>query len=392
MIYLDSNATTATDPRVLEVMLPFFTRHYANPSASYAGARVVRRAVVKAREQVAALLDCHPEEIVFTSGGTESNNAVIDSAMTMAQAHPAHLVTARTEHSAVIEPAERWSREGRRVSLIGVSTEGLADQDELSQRLRESGPGALVSLMWGNNETGVLAPMDRIAQLCHEQGALLHSDAVQVVGKQCLSLRETPVDYLSLSGHKFHGPKGIGALYVSRRVRFRPWFLGGGQESGRRSGTENIPGLVGLGQAAELMRLSLESGGAERVREMRDAFEAAVLAALPETRVNGSRGHRLASTSSLTFPGVEAAGLLILLDEKGVACSAGSACHAGALHPSHVLEAMGYDAAHARCTLRFSWSHLNTLEETQQAAEATIAAVRKMQALHSGSGPVVVMG
>ncbi len=382
MIYLDANATTPIDPRVLEAMLPFLTGHYANPSASYAGARVVKKALATAREQVAALIDAEPDEIIFTSGGTESNNAAIGSALTLSHPRKTHFITVKTEHPAVLEPATRWSEEQRYVSFFDVDREGLLDAEALRSCVKE-GQTALVSVMWANNETGVLSPVEKVAQYAHEHGAMFHTDAVQAMGKVPVSVKHLPVDYLGMSGHKFHAPKGVGALFISRRVRFKPWILGGGQEFGRRSGTENMASIVAMGKAAELMSERLTQGCMGEVQAMRDAFESTITTALPEVRVNGSVTHRLPNTSSLCFPGVDAAALLILLDEKGVACAAGSACHTTALHPSHVLEAMGYDAAYAGSTLRFSWSHLNTMQETGTAAEFVIQCVRKIRALQT---------
>jgi cysteine desulfurase len=241
--------------------------------------------------------------------------------------------------------------------------------------LRE--PTALVSVMWANNETGVVAPMAEVVAMAHEAGALVHTDAVQAVGKVAVDVREVAVDFLSLSGHKVHAAKGVGALYVSRRARFLPLLVGGGQESGRRSGTENVAGIVGLGEAVALMRVQ----DGQRVTAMRDAFEAGVLKRVPEVVVNGLEARRLGTTSSLTFPGVDAAGMLILLDKAGVCCSAGSACHTGALHASHVLEAMGLDAGHAGSTLRFSFCRYNTMEEVERAVEGVVAGVEKMRML-----------
>ncbi|MCE9520672.1 MAG: aminotransferase class V-fold PLP-dependent enzyme, partial [Verrucomicrobia bacterium] len=246
------------------------------------------------------------------------------------------------------------------------------------------GQTALVSVMWANNETGVMAPMDEIAQIAHERGAMFHTDAVQLVGKEKLSVKNTPVDYLSLSGHKFHAPKGIGALFISRRVRFQPWALGGGQEFGRRSGTEAIPNIVALGMAAEIARQEIDGGGAAKIGAMRNAFEERLMAAHPDTLVNGDRMNRLSAISSLCFPGVDTAGLIILLDERGLACSAGSACHTGDLQSSHVLMAMGFDDARIRSTMRFSWSRMNTMEETLKAADIVIACVNKMRSLQTG--------
>ena len=386
MTYLDSNSTTQVDPRVLEAMLPFLKEHYANPSASYASARHVRRAVEDARGQVAALIDCEPEELVFMSGGTESCNAAIFSALTLHSPHKEHLVVVKTEHSAVLEVAQRWMLEGRPVSFLDVDKGGRVDVEGLYDCTR-AGQTAILSMMWANNETGVIGPVDDAVKAAHDDRALFHTDAVQAVGKIPISVKKTPVDYLSLAGHKFHAPKGIGALYVSKRVRFKAWMLGGGQESGRRSGTENVPHIVGMGKAAELMRQELESGGEARILEMRDAFEKHLFTALPGTLMNGHPSYRLPNTSSLTFPGIDAPGMLMLLDEKGIACSAGSACHTATLHPSHVLEAMGFDAEYARSTLRFSWSRFNTMEQTMRAAEDVVACAKKMRAL-KGSGPV----
>lgn len=388
MTYLDSNATTQVDPQVVETMLPFLGEHYANPSASYRSVRIVKAAIATAREQVAALLGAEPVEIVFTSCGTESNNAAIESAK-MFWPTRTHLVIATTEHSAVIEPARHWERDGGTVSRVAVRPDGVVDLEEL-RRAVVPGHTALVSIMWANNETGVLAPILEIAEIAHAAGALLHTDAVQAVGKTRIDLRSVPVDYLSLSGHKFHAPKGVGALFVSRRVRFRPWMLGGGQESGRRSGTENVPYIVALGKAAELMQKHLADGTEERIRAMRNAFENRILEALPDVMVNGSREFRLPTTSSLCFPGIEAAGMLILLDEKGICCSAGSACHTAAVHPSQVLEAMGLDAQHAASTLRFSFSRFNTMDEVLAAAEEVIAAAGKIRSLKAEeAGPVI---
>lgn len=386
MTYLDSNATTQVDPRVVEAMLPYLTEHYANPSASYRAARHVRKAVETAREQVAALIGCHPEELVFMSCGTESNNAAVFSALTLHSPNRRHLVTVKTEHSAVLEVAKRWVEEGNPTTFLDVDEGGLVHPEEWS-RCVKPGQTAVVSVMWGNNETGVMQPIEEIVQFVHERGVLFHTDAVQAVGKVRMSMKDLPVDYLSLAGHKFHAPKGIGALYVSKRVRFKPWMLGGGQEFGRRSGTENVPHIVGLGKAAALMLEELQQGDDTRVRDMRDAFEQHVTTALPDTVINGNRSHRLHTTSSITFPGVDAPGLLILLDERGIACSAGSACHTASLHPSHVLEAMGLDARHAGSTLRFSWSRFNTVEETLKAAETVVSCARKMREL--GLGTVV---
>ncbi len=376
MIYLDNNATTQPDPAVVEAMLPFLRGDFFNPSAAYRPARVVRAALEEARAQVSVLLGCAPEEVIFTSGGTEADNAAIDSARMFWPARR-RLVIGATEHPAVLEPARRWERDGGLVTRVRVDADGVIDLDALRGALSE-GDTALVSIMWANNETGVIAPMQEIVEIAHSAGALLHTDAVQAAGKISLDLAASPVDYLALSGHKMHAPKGVGALFISKRVRFRPSITGGGQEHERRGGTENVAGIVALGAAAEIAARHLSDGSHARVVAMRDRFEQVVLEALPETRLNGSREKRLGNTSSLSFPGIDAAGMVILLDEKEVCVSAGAACHAGAVHSSHVLEAMNIDA---NGSLRFSFSRMNTEEEADTAASEVVAAARKLRSL-----------
>lgn len=379
MIYLDANATTPVDPAVLDAMLPFLREHYANPAASYAGGRAVRSAIVKAREEVAALLGAESEEIVFTSGGTESINAVHASVRSL-WPESRELIITGTEHAAVLESAKRWQDQGGRVVHAPVHPDGRVDLNALRALMRP-GITALVSIMWTNNETGVLAPMREIVEIAHAAGALVHTDAVQAVGRIPVDVKTVPVDFLSLSGHKMHAPKGIGALYLSRRVRFEPLIIGGGQENERRSGTENVPGIIALGKASELARKHFDDGTKARLHAMRDRFEHLVHAACPDMRIHGSREHRLHTTSSFCLPEIDAAGMLILLDQAGIACSAGSACHTGALHPSHVLEAMGVSARDAACTLRFSFHRFNTKPEAEAAAHAVIDAAQKMCSL-----------
>lgn len=361
-------------------MQPFFIDCFANPSSGYRSGRQAHAAVERARSLVAGLLKAGNEDVVFTGGGTESNNAAIESAM-MFWPQRTHLIIGATEHPAVWEPAQRWRRRGGDLTVVPVDRQGVIDLEALRRAIRPD--TALVSIMWANNETGVLAPMSDIVEIAHAVGALVHTDAVQAVGKVPVDVRAVPVDFLSLSAHKMHGPKGCGALYVSPRARFQPLLLGGGQEGGRRSGTEHVPGIVGLGQAAELAGHNHED-----VSRLRDAFEQKVVQAAGAV-VNGHPQLRLGNTSSLTFEGVDAAGLLILLDERDVCCSAGSACHAGSLHPSAVLEAMGFDARHAASTLRFSFSRFNTMPEALRAADVVIEAVSKMREFSAG-GPVVM--
>lgn len=335
-------------------MLPWLGGRFGNPSAGHASGRAARRAVESAREQVAGLLGAEAEEIIFTSGGTESINMVHLFARQEWPERPV-LVIGAAEHAAVLECARRWQRSGGEVRYVAVDVQGVMQPEALREAL-SPGRTALVSLLWANNETGVIAPMRELVETAHAAGAPVHADAVQACGKLPLDMRAVPVDYLSLSGHKMHAPQGIGALYVNRRAAFRPLLLGGGQERGLRSGTENVPGIVALGKAAALAQERMQTA-LPHMRSMRDQLEHGLLSAMPDAIIYGQATERLPNTCSICFPGTDAAGLLIMLDQKGLACSGGSACHSTALHPSHVLEAMGLDAAHAGSTLRFSLTH-----------------------------------
>jgi len=376
MTYLDANATTPPDPAVVEAMLPFLTQHYGNASAAHAEGRRARRAMEKARGQVANLIGAEPEEIIFTSGATESINSVLSFARQEWPERPL-LVISAVEHAAVEECAERWTRQGGQVKRVPVDENGVLQAEALKAAL-EPGRTALVSVIWANNETGVISPMAEITAAAHEAGALVHADAVQMTGKVALDVFTVPVDYLSLSAHKMHATKGCGVLFVSRRAPYRPLLIGGGQESGRRSGTENIPGIVAMGEAAELAADWLRSGEADALAALRDEFEQLLLAGWPGAVVHGAAAPRLPNTTSICLPGADAAGMLIVLDQRGIACSGGSACHTASLHPSHVLEAMGFDAEHAGCTLRFSLSRLNTRDEVLSAADEVLRAARHL--------------
>lgn len=388
MIYLDSNATSQVDPEVVDAMLPFLREHFANPSSAYRIARPVRVALAAAREQCATLLGAKPEELIFTSCGTESNNAAIASALAT---HPErrHIVTTTAEHSAILEPCEELSRNHCiEVTRIGVDSKGLMDLEELRSAIRP-GETALVSVLWANNETGVINPVSEAAAIARELGSLFHTDAVQAAGKIPIDLSSVPVDLLSISGHKFHAPKGVGLLYCSSRVRFQPLLTGGGQESGRRAGTENVPHLVGMGKAAQLM-LQQPHEGVGSVRALRDRFERKILDSIEGAEVNGHLTNRLPTTSNLHLPGIDSAGLLILLDQREIYCSAGSACHTGALKPSHVLSAMGFDHRRAASSVRFSFSRLNTWEQVDTAADEVIACCNKLRSLRPpGDSPVL---
>ena len=382
MIYLDNNATTQLHHAALKEMNISLRDDWANSSAAYRSGRETNKKLQSARQTVAEALHATPQEIVFTSGGTESNNTVIESAK-LAWPNRPRLVIGATEHPAITEPALRWEAEGGLVTKVPVGKDGIIDLAALEEILGR-GDTALVSIMWANNETGVIAPMSEIVEVAHKHGALMHSDAVQAVGKLPIDLRSVPLDFLSLSAHKFHGPKGIGAMFISQRARFRPLLLGGGQERGLRSGTENTPAA----QALSIALMKSQEAHRSTVQLMRDAFEQQVISATGAL-LNGHPTQRLDNTSSLTFPGLDAAGLLIMLDERGVCCSAGSACHSASLHPSSTLEAMGFDADHAKSTLRFSFSRFNTMEEAHTAAEIVIDVVAKLREMTAG-GPVIV--
>ena len=378
MIYLDANATTPLLPEVLEAMLPWLREGFANPSGSYGAAKLARQAIDQARDQVAELIGAKPREIVFTGGGTESVNTALHSLDRLAGQGTA--VVSAIEHSAVLRCVENLLRPH---VLVPVDSGGCLEMAPFLQALNDA---AFVSLMTANNETGVIQPLREAAAMAHERGVPVHSDAVQAAGKIPLNVRDLGVDLLSISAHKFHGPKGVGALYVREGLRFISLLHGGGQETGRRSGTENTAGIVGMGAAAAWMLMRTESVGA-----MRDAFEAKVLAEISGVTLNGDSAHRLANTSHLSFDHCDAAGLLILLDEAGVACAAGSACMTGKQRPSHVQLAMGIPEARAKSSLRFSFSRLNTMEETVAAAEALKKAVEKLRRVQgAGVGPVVV--
>ncbi len=380
MIYLDNNATTPLDPVAVEAMLPFLREHFANPSSGYEAARPVRKALTTAREQVAALLDCTPEEILFTSGGTEADNAAIFSAT---QLYPdrKHLITCATEHDAVLQYCA-WleKHHGYEVTRLPVSAGGIISLDELASALRP-GRTALVSLMWGNNETGVLAPVAEAAALVEKAGILLHTDAVQAGAKIPISLRDSHIHYLALSGHKFHALKGVGILYVNHRVAFQPWMLGGGQEGKRRAGTENVAGIVALGTAAEQARLHMAAHATDPIGPLRDHLESELAARLPGVVFHGKVSPRTPNTSSLRIEGCEAAAMMVLLDRAGVCVSAGSACHTGSHSISHVLAAMGLSREQASCTLRLSLSRFTTAEDVEAAISNIVHAAEKVRSL-----------
>ena len=359
-IYLDNNATTRVAPEVLEAMLPFYGEVFGNPSSVHGYGQEAKEALDLAREQVADLLNSEPNEIVFTAGGTESDNLAIRGVMEAAPGTARHLVTSQIEHHAVIHTCQHLEKRGVEVTYLPVGREGVVDPEQVARALRED--TRLISVMVANNETGALQPVRQIGEIARERGVIFHSDAVQAAGKIPLDPGELGVDLLTISAHKFHGPKGVGALFVRKGTRLRPLLYGGGHERNRRAGTENVPQIVGLGRAAELARKSMDEEG-ERVGRLRDWFEQEVQRRVPEVSVNGRNDSRLCNTSNLRFAGAEAEGLIINLDLAGVACSTGSACSSGAIEPSHVLTAMGLSPAEAFECLRFSLSRDTSRED-----------------------------
>ena len=380
IIYLDNNATTQLDPAVVDEMVPFLTTYYGNPSSGYAFGSQVRDAIELARERVAKLVGCSPAEIVFTSCGTESNNTAINSAL---QFDPKgqHIVTTAVEHSATYRHCEQLAKRGCSVTFVQVDSDGNLDLEELEQAVRPE--TAMISAMWANNETGVLFPVEKIAEIARRKRVLFHTDAVQAAGKIPIHLSDSVINFCSLSAHKLHGPKGVGALYINRRSSFQPTLIGGNQENSRRAGTENVASIVGLGKAAECAAAALETEQT-RVRGMRDRFERTLLAKVPGAIVNGERASRLPNTSSVSIAGIESQAALVLLDKHGICCSAGSACHAGSVEPSHVLRAMKLSEEWTKGTLRLSFGRFNTDADVDQALEIVPKVIGKLQAMSPG--------
>ena len=359
--YFDNNATTQVDPAVREAMMPFLTESYGNPSSMHSFGGNVEKNIERAREQVAALLGAEPTEVIFTSCGTESDNAAILSAI---ETNPLkrHIVTSKVEHPAVYEYADYCEHKGCRVTRLPVDAEGLLHVDEFRQALSDA--TAVASIMYANNETGVVFPVEELAQIAREKGILFHTDAVQAVGKIPLNMKTSAVDMLSLSGHKLHAPKGVGALYVRKGTRFAPFIIGGHQERGRRAGTENVASIVALGKACEIAKQFIDEENT-RVKKLRDLLETGLVRACSDTMVNGSREHRLPNTTNISFKFVEGEAILLHFNELGICASSGSACTSGSLEPSRILRSMGipYSAAHG--AVRFSLSRYNTEEEVR---------------------------
>ena len=375
VIYLDNNATTRTAPEAVQAMLPYFSEYYGNASSIHKFGGRLAKVVEEGRAKVAAFLGADPSEIIFTSCGTESDNAAILSALDVCPKRR-KIVISTVEHPAILNLGKDLERRGYTVVKIPVDNLGRLDMERARETIDEN--TAVVSVMWANNETGNLYPVEELAELAHRAGALFHTDAVQAAGKVPFKLRDMEIDMLSVSGHKFHAPKGIGALYVRRGVRFRPFVVGGHQERGRRAGTENVPYIVGMGVAAELALASFDKENTY-VRKLRDDLQARLTAAIPNVRVNGDQEHRLPNTTNLSFEYIEGESILMHMDIYGICASSGSACTTGSLEPSHVMRAMGvpYTAAHG--AIRFSFSRYNTQEDVDAVVDVMPGIISKIR-------------
>ncbi len=375
--YFDNNATTRLAPEVIEAMMPFLTTYYGNASSIHTFGGQVHAPIEKAREQVAALLGAAADEIIFTSCGTEADNAAILSAIDN-DVRRRHIVTSRVEHPAVLGMCKKLQERGYRVDYCPVNGRGQLCLDALCNLVTDE--TALVSVMWANNEIGNLYPVYEIAEIAHQHGALFHTDAVQAVGKVPMNLATANLDMLSLSGHKLHAPKGVGALYVKRRTRFQPFMIGGHQENGRRAGTENVAAIVALGQAAELAAAGLDDE-LTRVAALRDRLESGILKSCPDARVNGNPRSRLPNTTNLSFSYIEGESILLHLDQFGIAASSGSACTSGSLEPSHVLRALGIPEISLHGSLRLSLSRYTTDAEVDEVLRRLPPIVQELRAI-----------
>ncbi|OPY64988.1 MAG: Cysteine desulfurase [Syntrophorhabdus sp. PtaU1.Bin050] len=373
--YLDNNATTQIAHEVLGNMLPYFHDYYGNPSSIHSFGGHVAKKVTEARQKVASFLGAKDEEIIFTSCGTESDNTAILSALAVSPGRR-HIVTTMVEHPAVKVLCEHLIEKGYRVTSLDVDSEGNIDMNQYERSLSDD--TAVVSIMWANNETGVIFPVEEAAQIAHDHGILFHTDAVQAAGKIPIDMKSNAIDMLSLSGHKLHGPKGIGVLYLRKGTRFSPFMIGGHQEKDRRSGTENTTGIIGLGAACDLAGLHLDTE-MERIRQLRDKLEAGIQKSIPNVRINGGKARRLPNTSNISFQFVDSEMVLLLLDQLGICASSGSACTSGSTKPSHVLRAMGVPNAMSRGAVRFSMSVYNTAEEIDYVVDNLRDIVRKLR-------------
>jgi len=377
-VYFDNNATTRVLPEVAAAMQPYLTELYGNPSSIHRFGNQVAQKINEARAQVASLIGAaDPIEIIFTSCGTEGDNAAVRG-MVEARPNKRHIVTTQVEHPAVLGLCQHLEKRGYRVTWLGVNHDGMLDLEELRHSLTDD--TALVSVMYANNETGVIFPIDKIGEIVRAKGIPFHVDAVQAAGKIPLKLRESPVDLLTISGHKFYAPKGIGALYVRRGVTFPPFIMGGHQEKNRRAGTENVAGIVGMGKAAELIQRNLLQES-DKIRSLRNQLEEALLESSPDCRINGRKSERLPNTSNVSFRYLEGESILVLLDQFGICASTGSACTAGSSEPSHVLRAMAVGPDWLQGAVRFSLSRFSTVQEVRYVNEKVPLIVQRLQGL-----------
>jgi len=372
--YFDNNATTRVAPEVVDAMIPFLREFWGNPSSAYGFGAQVHKHVEDAREKVATLVGADPKEVVFTSCGTESNNSAIHSALVTTGKR--HVITTKVEHSANISFGAHLEKMGFEVTYLPVESDGSLDLHVLEQSIRPD--TAIVSAMYANNETGVIFPIEEVAAICRSKGVLCHTDAVQVPGKLPIDVKRLGVDFLSLSAHKLHAPKGVGMLYVKKRTRYTPYVIGGHQERGRRGGTESVANIVGFGRAAELALATLEDENT-RVRALRDRLEGWILSNIPNTVRNGAKEPRLPNTANIAFDFVEAEAVLMLLDQVGICASSGSACTTGSLDPSHVLSAMGIVPMRARGSVRFSLGIYNTAEDVDYVLQHLPRIIQKLR-------------
>lgn len=382
-VYLDNNATTCVSPEVRDVMMPFFCDLYGNPSSMHTFGGKVARYIERAREEVARFINASPDEIVFTGCATESDNAAIRGTADMFGSD-LKVATTAVEHPAVLQPVRRLKALGHETLEIGVDSKGALDLNALENFLKQPGK-KLVSVMWANNETGVVFPIEKIAEMCREHGAVFHTDAVQAAGKIAMDVQSVPVDMLSISGHKFHAPKGVGMMYIRRGTRLKSFLVGGHQERGRRAGTENVPYIIGLAKACELARLGMAEES-EKIAKLRDRLEEGILASCPDVRVNGDKTFRLPNTLNVSFEYIEGEAIAYRLSDLGICVSTGSACASGSLDPSHVIRAMGVPFTAIHGSVRFSFSRYNTDADVDYVLKHLPGVIKELRAM-SPFGP-----